>query len=117
MGIAHHRSRYRAVRQSRGKFGAPHPSASRAAQPRLLATRAHRAARRLAIMPSSTTSAFELPAWAQVSRGRGKHIMRVTALLAEWAEAMGLDAAERQCWIDAGRFHDALRDAPVEELR
>ena len=64
-----------------------------------------------------TSTAFELPAWAQVSKGRRKHIVRVTTLLAEWADAMGLPAAEKQCWIDAGRFHDALRDAPVDELR
>jgi 2-amino-4-hydroxy-6-hydroxymethyldihydropteridine diphosphokinase len=30
---------------------------------------------------------------------------------------MGLSLAERQCWVDAGRYHDALRDAPVDELR
>jgi 2-amino-4-hydroxy-6-hydroxymethyldihydropteridine diphosphokinase len=41
----------------------------------------------------------------------------VTALLADWADAMGLAAAEKQCWVDAGRYHDALRDAPVDELR
>ena len=66
---------------------------------------------------SSATTGVELPSWAQVSKGRAKHIGRVTALLGEWADAMGLPADERQCWIDAGRFHDALRDAPVEELR
>ena len=68
-------------------------------------------------MTPSATSTFELPPWAQVSKGRGKHIARVTTLLAEWADAMGLDPDEKQCWIDAGRYHDALRDAPVEELR
>jgi HD superfamily phosphohydrolase YqeK len=41
----------------------------------------------------------------------------VTALLAEWADAMALAPEERQSWIDAGRYHDALRDAPVETLR
>jgi HD superfamily phosphohydrolase YqeK len=66
---------------------------------------------------STSTTAIELPPWAQVSKGRAKHITRVTTLLAEWADAMGLSAAERQCWIDAGRYHDALRDAPVDELR
>lgn len=68
-------------------------------------------------MTASTTTSFELPAWAQVSKGRGRHIARVTALLAEWADAMGVSPAERQCWIDAGRYHDSLRDAPVAELR
>jgi HD superfamily phosphohydrolase YqeK len=66
---------------------------------------------------SSTKTGFELPAWAQVSKGRGKHIMRVTTLLSEWADAMELDPAEKRCWVDAGRYHDALRDASVDELR
>ena len=61
--------------------------------------------------------AVELPEWAQVSKSRRKHIVRVTRLLATWADDMQLSAAERQAWIDAGRFHDALRDAPVDELR
>jgi len=68
-------------------------------------------------LSSKATMMTDLPPWAQVSKGRGKHIRRVTALLGEWAEAMGLSADEQQCWLDAGRFHDALRDAPVEELR
>jgi HD superfamily phosphohydrolase YqeK len=66
---------------------------------------------------TNATVSMDLPAWAQVSKGRAKHIARVTALLAEWADAMELSVEEKQCWIDAGRFHDALRDAPVEELR
>lgn len=59
----------------------------------------------------------ELPAWAQVSDKRRAHIARVTALLDQWAAALGLSAAERQAWHDCGRWHDALRDAPAEELR
>ena len=66
---------------------------------------------------SNATSGIELPAWAQVSRGRARHIVRVTTLLGEWADAMGLASDDRQCWVDAGRYHDALRDAPVDELR
>jgi 2-amino-4-hydroxy-6-hydroxymethyldihydropteridine diphosphokinase len=68
-------------------------------------------------LSSHATLVSDLPSWAQVSKGRGKHIQRVTALLGTWAEAMDLAAEERQCWLDAGRFHDALRDAPVDELR
>jgi 2-amino-4-hydroxy-6-hydroxymethyldihydropteridine diphosphokinase len=68
-------------------------------------------------MTSPALTRLDLPSWAQVSKGRAKHIARVTALLAEWADAMELDAAEKQCWVDAGRYHDALRDAPVDELR
>jgi predicted HD superfamily hydrolase involved in NAD metabolism len=64
-------------------------------------------------------SEFEvvLPTWAQVKKGRRKHIIRVTRLLAHWADAMSLEKAERETWIDAGRYHDALRDAPLDELR
>jgi HD superfamily phosphohydrolase YqeK len=69
------------------------------------------------ITHTDATIHVELPPWAQVKRKRAKHIRRVTALLAAWAEEMGLPVRERQCWADAGRFHDALRDAPVEELR
>ena len=69
-------------------------------------------------MTTSTTAInVELPSWAQVSKKRGKHIRRVTALLYAWAEEMGLPIAERQAWVDAGRYHDALRDAPADELR
>jgi predicted HD superfamily hydrolase involved in NAD metabolism len=59
----------------------------------------------------------ELPDWAQVSGSRRKHIKRVTRLLASWADAMQLAPDERRTWVDAGRFHDALRDAPIDELR
>jgi 2-amino-4-hydroxy-6-hydroxymethyldihydropteridine diphosphokinase len=60
---------------------------------------------------------FELPEWAQVAPKRRGHIARVTALLANWAEALKVSPDERQAWIDAGRFHDALKDAPDDELR
>jgi len=63
------------------------------------------------------TISVEIPSWAQVKRKRAKHIRRVTALLSAWGEEMRLPHAERQCWVDAGRYHDALRDAPVDELR
>ena len=58
-----------------------------------------------------------LPAWAQVSEKRRNHIARVTSLLDEWAMAMRLSPAEAQAWHDAGRWHDALRDAPEKELK
>ena len=60
---------------------------------------------------------IELPSWAQVAGKRREHITRVTTLLVDWADAMRIDADERRAWIDAGRFHDALKDAPVEELQ
>lgn len=58
-----------------------------------------------------------LPGWAIVGEKRRAHIARVTALLDEWAVTLRLDAAEAQAWHDAGRWHDALRDATPEELR
>ena len=59
----------------------------------------------------------ELPAWAQVSDKRRAHIARVTALLDRWAPHVARDAAEERAMHDAGRFHDALRDAPEPLLR
>ena len=58
-----------------------------------------------------------LPQWAEVSEKRRAHIARVTALLDRWASELKLDAAEAQAWHDAGRWHDALRDASPEALR
>jgi 2-amino-4-hydroxy-6-hydroxymethyldihydropteridine diphosphokinase len=67
-------------------------------------------------MPNASPTLI-LPPWAQVSDRRRAHIERVTRLLDEWALALALPAAERAAWHDAGRWHDALRDAPVEVLR
>jgi len=58
-----------------------------------------------------------LPPWAVVGQRRLAHIERVVALLDDWATAMALDADERRDWHDAGRYHDALRDAPESLLR
>ena len=58
-----------------------------------------------------------LPAWARVSDKRLAHIARVTALLDAWAADMRVPAGEAQAWHDAGRWHDALRDASEAELR
>jgi HD superfamily phosphohydrolase YqeK len=59
----------------------------------------------------------QLPSWSQVGDKRRAHIARVTALLDRWAAEMSLAPAEAQAWHDAGRWHDALRDASEEELR
>lgn len=59
----------------------------------------------------------ELPTWAQVTEKRRAHISRVAGLMATWAAAMRLSEPERRDWSDAARWHDALRDAPLEELR
>ena len=58
-----------------------------------------------------------LPTWAKASDKRRKHIARVIALLLEWADAIDISADEREAWLKAGLWHDALRDAPEEELR
>lgn len=58
-----------------------------------------------------------LPPWAQVGEKRRAHIGRVTALLDRWARQLGLPDTEAEAWHDAGRYHDALRDAPDDELR
>ena len=60
---------------------------------------------------------IELPPWAVVSEKRRTHIVRVAALLDRWAQDMSLDQNEARCWHDAGRLHDALRDAPEPTLR
>jgi HD superfamily phosphohydrolase YqeK len=57
-----------------------------------------------------------LPAWAAVAPERLEHIIRVASLAAEWAEAMGVPDSERNRWLRAVWLHDALRDAPEEQL-
>ena len=68
-------------------------------------------------MSTTTLTGLEMPAWTCVSEKRMAHIQRVTALLDEWARKLGLGAEEARAWHDAGRWHDALRDAPDAELR
>ena len=62
-------------------------------------------------------SGLALPPWACVSEKRRAHIERVTALLDEWGRALNLSADDARAWHEAGRLHDALRDAPETELR
>jgi HD superfamily phosphohydrolase YqeK len=57
-----------------------------------------------------------LPQWAIVGPERRAHIERVAELAARWAEEMGVPDNERHRWLRAVWLHDALRDAPVEEL-
>jgi HD superfamily phosphohydrolase YqeK len=57
-----------------------------------------------------------LPEWAMVTPARREHIERVAELAARWALEMGVPESERQRWLRAVWLHDALRDAPVEEL-
>ena len=57
-----------------------------------------------------------LPDWAVVLPERLEHIQRVAALAAGWAEEMGVPDSERNRWLRAVWLHDAMRDAPPEEL-
>jgi HD superfamily phosphohydrolase YqeK len=68
-------------------------------------------------MTVDAMTSLELPAWACVTEKRIGHIQRVTALLDEWAARLALSAEEARAWHDAGRYHDALRDAPEHVLR
>jgi HD superfamily phosphohydrolase YqeK len=52
------------------------------------------------------------PAWGRGSAARRAHVERVAALLAQWAEAMGVAAGERERWLRAAYLHDALREGP-----
>lgn len=63
-----------------------------------------------------TAANVAMPPWARVSEKRLAHIERVTALLDEWARALKLPPDVAAEWHDAGRYHDALRDAGDEEL-
>jgi HD superfamily phosphohydrolase YqeK len=57
-----------------------------------------------------------LPEWAIITPARREHIERVAALAARWALEMGVPDSERHRWLRAVWLHDALRDAPEEEL-
>lgn len=57
-----------------------------------------------------------LPVWAQVGPKRRGHILRVAALVETWAIAMSRTPDERSRWVRAALGHDAVRDAPPEDL-
>jgi predicted HD superfamily hydrolase involved in NAD metabolism len=63
------------------------------------------------------TTGFSLPHWARVTDKRRNHIIRVVQLLNMWADALKISDEERAQWEAAGAYHDALRDAPEDELR
>lgn len=67
--------------------------------------------------PLRTLPLIELPSWAIVTDERRAHIARVVALLRTWAQALSLSPVEGQAWVDAGAWHDALRDADESTLR
>jgi HD superfamily phosphohydrolase YqeK len=57
-----------------------------------------------------------LPDWAMVTPERREHIERVAELAERWARALGVPDRELDRWLRAVWLHDALRDAPEEEL-
>jgi HD superfamily phosphohydrolase YqeK len=57
-----------------------------------------------------------LPQWAVVTPARLDHIRRVAQLAAQWSEQLGVPDSERHRWLRAVWLHDALRDAPAEDL-
>jgi 2-amino-4-hydroxy-6-hydroxymethyldihydropteridine diphosphokinase len=52
-----------------------------------------------------------------VSEKRRAHIGRVVALLDTWAVRMNVAPETRTAWVDAGWYHDALRDLADGDLR
>ena len=84
--------------------------------PRLIPNFARRALKALSRLVAAwrgrrAPTATELPAWAQVGKRRRAHIRRVAALVAHWADEMGVSQRERHRWLKAAWLHDALRDA------
>jgi len=67
-------------------------------------------------VPTSPAPATGLPPWAKVRPKRLSHIERVVDLMTRWGAEMRLPADEQARWLRAAWLHDALRDAPPEEL-
>jgi HD superfamily phosphohydrolase YqeK len=65
----------------------------------------------------SAAARGELPDWAQADDARREHMQRVATVLADWADRLGLPAAERERWLAAAWLHDSLRDADPAALR
>lgn len=58
-----------------------------------------------------------MPKWSVASRQRRAHIERVAAVMDGWARTLDLPKRDRHRWVAAAILHDALRDAPPDELR
>ena len=58
-----------------------------------------------------------LPAWGKVSSPRYQHMTRVSSLLGNWAESLGLPLVDATRWRASGYLHDALREHDPETLR
>jgi len=64
----------------------------------------------------AAAAAGRLPDWARVSRRRMPHLESVSDLLLRWSSELNLEEVDRARWAAAGWLHDALRDAPPEQL-
>jgi HD superfamily phosphohydrolase YqeK len=51
-----------------------------------------------------------------VTEARLEHIARVAEMVSGWAEEMGVPDNERNRWLRAVWLHDAMKDAPKDEL-
>ena len=82
------------------------------------AHRQHRPGRGGRLMEATEAAGLRptLPEWAIVTPARREHIERVAELAARWALEMGVPENERHRWLRAVWLHDALRDAPEDEL-
>jgi len=58
-----------------------------------------------------------IPEWARMGAERVRHVVRVATLVSQWAETMLAPDSERNRWLRAVWLHDALRDAPADELQ
>ncbi|HUH12923.1 MAG TPA: HD domain-containing protein, partial [Longimicrobiales bacterium] len=65
----------------------------------------------------AAAAAGHLPAGAQTTEKRRRHIERVAGLMDAWARALALPEADVARWRAAAFLHDALRDADPEEIR
>lgn len=57
------------------------------------------------------------PDWAAASSARRAHVERVVRLVDDWGSELGWPEPERARLRAAGWLHDALRDAPADEIR
>lgn len=68
---------------------------------------------------ASSASGFadDLPSWAVVGSKRRAHVERVARLIDTWGADLEWSEPERERLRAAAWLHDALRDAPPEQLR
>lgn len=64
----------------------------------------------------AAAAAGDLPGWAVAGSGRRAHMARVARLLERWGIELRLGKVRITRWRAAGHLHDALRDAPPEQL-